>query len=126
MMGITSQNTSPKVGLKIYIEDYLNYWSTHPRELQFTFLSLAKIMSSEAIWKEMESYLEYTTGFFEKMLSEGIRCGEFKNHDTSSRALLLASSLDGITPYIIMCKNLTRQTIIESFIQTLISEIEEE
>lgn len=117
-------NISPAEGLKEYIEKYLEHWKKHPRELQFTFLSLFKILSQKEMWGEMESYSDQTIDFFRNMLTKGIRCGEFKQHDVESRALAMAFSLDGATPYLMMNKHLTSEKITYHLVQMYISEIE--
>jgi AcrR family transcriptional regulator len=114
---------SPTEGLKFYIKEYLKYWSNHARELQFTFLSLYKIMSNKEVWTEMESYLNYITNFYNEMLVFGIAQGELKEHDTYSRAIAIASSLDGITPYLIMSKEFTSNKVADLLIKTYINEI---
>lgn len=123
LMEITLKNHSPTEGLKFYIKEYLKYWNNHPRELQFTFLSLYKIMSNKGMWKEMVDYFDSITNFYNEMLLSGITCGELKEHDTLSRAIAIASSLDGVTPYLIMCKDLTSDKVAEIFIRTYINEI---
>ncbi len=111
-------------GLKTYIISYLKHWSNHPRELKFTFLSIFKILSFEEMWPEMDKYINSLREFFKEMLLSGVNSGEFKKHDVDSRALALAASLDGSTPYLIMCENLTYSSIAEKLIKTFITEIE--
>jgi len=123
-METAKTNTSPCEGLKIYIKEYLQYWAVHPKEIQFTFLSLFKIMARKDLWPEMEEYFNYVTGFFREMFSGGIKKGEFKEHDVISRAAAIAASLDGVTPYLFMVKDLTHNDIADSFIMTFIHEIE--
>lgn len=123
-MEICRKNPSPVKGLKKYVQAYLKHWSTHPGELKFTFLSLFKIMSQEELWPEMDSYFKYVTGFFSEMLSAGIEQGELIEHDTASRAIAMASSLDGITPYLTMCKGLSIKKTADKLIRTFIGEIE--
>jgi AcrR family transcriptional regulator len=117
-------NTSPAAGLKYYIREYLKYWQKHPRELQFTFLSIFKIMSKKEMWIDMEDYLNFLIDFFDTMLSSAIRLGELKQHNTNSRALALASSLDGVTPYLHLSKKFNSNSIADGLIETYISEIE--
>jgi hypothetical protein len=90
----------------------------------FTFLSLAKVLSTQDMWVEMEHYLNQVVGFYEEMLSNGISRQELKEHDCSTRAVALVSSLDGITPYLIMCKGITHTKLAEKFIDIYIREIE--
>jgi AcrR family transcriptional regulator len=124
LMELSRNIKSPVEGLKLYIKEYLKHWSNHSRELQFTFLSLYKIMSNRETWIEMESYLNYVINFYNEMLSSGIAHGELKKHDTKSRAIAMASSLDGVTPYLIMNKSLTYKNVANRFIHTYITEIE--
>lgn len=123
LMEISQKIKSPTEGLKFYIKEYLKYWSNHTRELQFTFLSLYKILSNKEMWTGMESYLNYIANFYKEMLASGIARGELKKHDTYSRAIAMASSLDGITPYLIMSKGFTSNKVANLLIQTFINEI---
>jgi len=123
LMEISRKIKSPTEGLKFYMKEYLKYWENHTRELQFTFLSLYKIMSNREIWTEMESYLNYITNFYKEMLASGIAHGELKEHNTYSRAIAIASSLDGITPHLIMSKGFTSDIVADLLIQTYINEI---
>lgn len=124
LVEICKQNNSPTEGLKKYISEYLAYWHAHPAELQFTFLSIFKIMSYKEMWADMNSYLKYFTDFFSEMLQKAIDCNELKQHNTESKALAMASSLDGITTYLMMYEDSSMIEIAKQLIETFIGELE--
>ncbi|MCP4135073.1 MAG: TetR/AcrR family transcriptional regulator [bacterium] len=117
-------NPSPVSGLKEYIRDYLFHWAAHPVELEFSFLSLAKTMSSKEMWPVMDEYLNMVIAFYEDLLNHGILRGELKKHDTNSRAVALASAMDGVTGYLVICKKITPEKTTNQFIDVYITEIE--
>lgn len=110
-------------GLKKYINRYLNHWNKHIKELEFTFLSLTKILNNEAMWVEIEDYAKLMTSFLESLFIKGIIAGKLKKHDTMSRAIALFSALDGITVYLAMSNNFTVEQAISHFEKVFIDEI---
>ncbi|MCG8570223.1 MAG: TetR/AcrR family transcriptional regulator [Spirochaetes bacterium] len=118
-----NRNLSSAQGIKNYFYDYLEYWIKNPQQLEFFFLSHAKIISNKLLWSEMDSYFNKTVDFFEKLLINGLKRGEFIDHNTKARAIALTTSLDGITGYLIMCKDLDFKQIAQYYTQLYIDEI---
>ncbi len=110
-------------GMKYFIDSYISYWSKHQRELVFVFLSTARILSDLHLWAHINDYSEKMTEFYEFMLLKGIDSGEFKYHDAKARAVALFSSMDGITPYLVMSKGITAQKTAAQFYDLFIEEI---
>ena len=71
----------------------------------------------------MENYLNLLTGFYQGLLAAGVDAGELRHHDTQARAIAMASSLDGITPYLIVCQQVNYKWMAEELIETFIKEI---
>lgn len=115
---------SPVRGLKTYIREYLAHWAVHPRELVFTFLSLAKALSTVEMWPVMEEYFEDTVGFYEALFTKGIENGEFAPHESRARAVALACALDGIAAYPVMCPSVKPEKTARQLIDVFIGEIE--
>jgi AcrR family transcriptional regulator len=123
LMNKVLKNPGAIDGLKTFIHSYLKHWAKHPKELVFTFLSLSKMVAQAVLWKEMEYYFEGMVLFYESLLIKGIESGEFRTHDTKSRAVILFSSIDGILAYLIMNKTLTVEKASEYFNELFINDI---
>jgi AcrR family transcriptional regulator len=124
MMEKARAEKNPVDGLKRYILNYLKHWKNHPKEMVFSFLSLAKMIADKTLWKSMAQYTSETVAFYEFMLKKGIENKLLKNHDTGSRALLLFTSLDGIIGYLIMDENLSVTGLSKDFYNIFIKELE--
>lgn len=117
-------NESPVKGLTNYITNYLTYWSNHPKEMSFIFLSLSKFLNAEQMWPEFDiEYISNMISFYEGLLSKGIECNELKKHDTKGRAKILFSSLDGVIGYLVMSKSMETEETIEQYINFFIKDI---
>jgi len=114
---------SPVNGLKNYIHDYISHWENHPNELVFTFLSLAKVLSTKEMWVNMNQYVIQTTDFFKNLLKKGIEAGELLEHDYDARSIAITASLDGIVGYTTTCESLKSDDISKKFISIFIDEI---
>lgn len=106
-----------------YIRSYLKHWEMHIKELEFTFLSLSKVLANEALWGEIEDYSKQMTSFFKSLFIKGTVQSVFKKHDPLSRAILLFSSLDGITGYMVMSSNFSSERASKHFEKVFIEEI---
>lgn len=124
LMNRAGKNKSPVEGLKIFIREYLKHWSKNSTALQFTFLSLYKIMANKHMWPAMEDYYAGNTAFFRQMLQAAIECKELKVHDTESKSIAMAFALDGVTPYLVMSNELTYVNVSRQIINGLLSELE--
>lgn len=123
MMEKAKTYNNPIDALKIFINDYLSYWPEHTRELQFTFLSIYKMIPQKIMWNEITQYTKNMTSFLESLFIKGIISGKFIKHDPKSRAITLFSALDGITAYLIMNENFSVQSAAENFEKVFISDI---
>ena len=115
MMETAKNSNSIKAGLSRYIEDYLTYWHSRPRELVFFFLSMAKALPDSALWPLYGEYTEYLLDFFTNLYEQGINSGELKPQTARVSALALVSALDGVLAYLIMDDKLSLKEVTEMF-----------
>lgn len=122
---LQSSKSNPNVsdGLKFFINEYLNYWTSHIRELQFTFLTFNKMIREEKTWDDLSDYSKKITSFFEGMFIKGIMSGVFIKHNPKSRAVALFSALQGITPFLVMNKDFKTANAVEYLCSVFIDEI---
>ena len=123
MIAEAKTNSNVVDALKNFIRDYLNYWSEHTRELQFTFLSLYKMIPQKEMWNDIKDYTKKMTSFYESLFIKGIMSSRFIKHDPKSRAITLFSALDGIMAYLVMNENFSVETALENFEKVFISDI---
>ncbi len=116
-------DANPSKGLSDFIDKFLTFWSNHPHEMAFIMLSLSKFLEKEEMWSDMNMYSQNMILFYEGLLQKGIECGEFRTHDTRSRATILFSSLDGIISYIVMSESMDTRDTIEHFKNFFIKDI---
>jgi AcrR family transcriptional regulator len=116
-------NQSPSKGLEEFIQAYLSHWAKHPRELVFTFLSLAKVLKVKEMWPSMETYREMMVSFYRDLLKAGVEAEELKEHDSGSRALAIFAALDGVTGYLVVCDSLKVEATAWAFIKTFIEDL---
>lgn len=102
---------SPARALRFYIQHYLKYWMDHPKHLTFFFLSTTRVLADIKIWGLYEQLAEETICFFQRLLAQGIKSGEFESHDTRARATVLMSSLDGVAGYLIIDRRLNYRSV---------------
>lgn len=115
MMQEALQKTSVSEGLCGYIENYLNYWMDHEKEMVFYILSFVKLLDNPALWKMYANYTESTIGFYRELFQRGINSGEFIPHSAYESAVALMAAVDGIVMYVMMDKKLDIKKIIEIF-----------
>ena len=120
----TAAVDNPVEALTLYIREYLHHWSTHEKELAFTFLTMTKIISCREMWPQMEDYSTGVVAFYESLFKKGIEKGLLRHHDTAARALTLMAALDGITAYLVMGHTFPLEKTVEHFLVTYIGDIE--
>ncbi len=108
-------------GLAVYITQYLTYWTQHPRELSFIFLTMTKTISNQNLWHLYDGYTSQMIAFFEEIYRKGISAGEFKMFNVRSASITLIAALDGIIGYLVLDKNLQLEKTIGDFIETFIT-----
>jgi AcrR family transcriptional regulator len=123
LMTKAQENENPLEGLKQYIKAYIQHWETHPKELTFTFLSLTKMMQSKDMMPMIESYADLMTEFFGSLFRKGISKKKFREHNYVSRAVSIFATLNGITAYVAMNRNLTAGQVADHIIEVYINEI---
>jgi AcrR family transcriptional regulator len=116
---IKSCNTNSEM-LSTYIDKYIRYWSIHPKEMQFYFLSMTKAFQNESFKSLFENYTEYMLDFFEAIYKSGIEKDEFIIGNARDRAFALISALDGSVAYIHLDTKLSLDSIIKMFCQLYI------
>ncbi len=114
---------SPAEGLRFFVRESLRHWSLHQKELVFVFLSNSRMLSKIELWKQIASYSEHMLQFYEFMFLKGIDMNEFVFHDAKSRAIALFAAIDGISPYLVMSKDITAQSAAKSIEEVYINPI---
>jgi AcrR family transcriptional regulator len=102
-------------GLLWYIQDYLEYWKDHRREMAFYILSFAKLLDNPSLWQMYENYTEKSLTFFQGLYQRGIDSGEFVPHSAYQSALTFMSAVDGVVMYLMMDKNLDLGNVVSTF-----------
>jgi AcrR family transcriptional regulator len=95
-------NESITESLKQYINDYLEYWNNHKRELKLYFLTMNEAFSDSRI---MQLYKESTSqifNYFESIFKKGIEMNIFKSFNPLSHAISIISCLDGFLGYLLI------------------------
>ena len=115
MMRKASQKPVASEGLCWYIENYVNYWLSHSREMTFYMLSYVKLLDNPSLWEMYASYTKSTIAFFQDFYQRGIDAGEFVPHSAYESALALMAAVDGILMYLMMDKDLDVENIIGIF-----------
>lgn len=110
-----AQKPSAVDGLLGYIENYLEYWLDHRREMVFYILSFAKLIDNASLWQMYENYTENSLSFFQDLYQRGIDSGDFVPHSASESALTFMSAVDGVVIYLMMDKNLNLEKVISTF-----------
>ena len=91
---------SPRLKLKTYISEYLDYWSQSRKELAFIFISIAKSIFEPELFKAYEQYISQTVDSLAAVYRSGIEQGELIEHDCRAQALALCAALDGVSLYL--------------------------
>lgn len=110
-------------GLRFFIRGSLRHWAMHQRELVFIFLSNSRMLSKIELWKQIAGYSGKMLQFYEFLFLKGIDSGELTYHDARSRAIALFGAMDGITPYLVMSKEITAQIAANSIEDVYITPI---
>ncbi|HOD15937.1 MAG TPA: TetR/AcrR family transcriptional regulator [Spirochaetota bacterium] len=124
-MGEAMADPDPARGLAGYIRNYLSYWTGHPRELSFVFLTMIKTMASEQFRHLYRGYTTQMTDFFNTIYLTGITSKRFRSFNTRSASLALMAALDGIIGYLIIDAELVLEQTIEDFTETFITTYKE-
>ena len=114
---------SPDAGLRQYMRRSLAHWVAHPEVVAFTFLSWSKMLSLPSITPMTNAYLGDAVAFFEGQLLRGIDAGEYRPHDTRTRALALMNALDGVSVYLITDPELTAEAVADDFARLFLDEV---
>ena len=118
-----AMNASTAVeGLSLYINNYLSYWATHPRELSFVFLTFQKTLSNDEISNIYNGYTTQYITFFSALYQKGIDKNEFKTFKVKSAACALLAALDGVIGYIVLDNTLTLEQSIKDFNEVFINQ----
>jgi AcrR family transcriptional regulator len=115
-----AQKPSAIDGLLGYIQNYLEYWQAHRREMVFYILSFAKLIDNPSLWQMYENYTEKSLAFFQDLYQKGIDSGDFVPHSAYESALTFLSALDGVVIYLMMDKNLELKEVISTFQDRLV------
>jgi AcrR family transcriptional regulator len=114
---------SPSEKLRTYITRYLNYWSTHSKELVFNYLSISKSLANPQFFAPFEEYASGTINALETIYRDGVKNNEFRQHDSKARSLALCVALDGVTMYLNTSKRLKLEDIINNFLQVFVKDL---
>ncbi len=106
-----------------FIAQYLEYWSSHPREVAFFFLSFSKVLSSAKLWALYEEYCHVIRPFICGLYNRGMESGLFRAHDADRQALALLAALEGVLGYMIVDRELDSKQVIRSFQQFFVYEL---
>lgn len=120
-MGEAMADPDPALGLAGYIRNYLTYWTGHPRELSFVFLTMIKAMASEQFQSLYRGFTTQMTGFFNSIYARGMAEGKFRSFNTQSASIALMAALDGIIGYLVIDADLLLEQTIGNFIETFIT-----
>lgn len=120
-MGEAMANPDPAEGLAGYIRSYLTYWTGHPRELSFVFLTMTKTMLNKNFQLLYKGYSSQMTGFFDSIYQKGIADGKFRSFNTPGASTALMAALDGIIGYLVVDAELLLERTINEFIDTFIT-----
>lgn len=123
MMEKAVKSESPTEGLKTYIFKYVDFWSKHPKQVAFVFLSMIKALDNKEMWISYEGYILALVDFFESIINKGIAKKEFKKCEAKEIAVALAASLDGLISYVIMSKKITAKVVSTSIFNSIVKPI---
>jgi AcrR family transcriptional regulator len=108
-------------GLTAYVTRYIRYWTGHPREMSFIFLTMAKSVSEERFARCYHGYTGQIVGFLDGLYRQGIASGEFNEMNSQSVSIALMAALDGIIGYIVLDDTLDPGSTIDAFIATFVT-----
>lgn len=102
MMQQAATIASATEALSEIITRYLSYWNAHRTETAFYFLSMVKAPSLPHLAGLYEGYTSQMVSFYRQIFARGLASGEFRDHDSTARALSLAVALDGALGYLLV------------------------
>lgn len=121
IMTAASKTASAAKGLTAYITRYMRYWTSHPREMSFIFLTMAKSVTKERFARLFHGYAGQIIGFLDALYCQGIASGEFRSMNSRSVSIALMAALDGIIGYIVLDGTLDLKATIDDFITVFIT-----
>lgn len=107
------ENKSALNGLESYIEEYLHYWTEHPRELSFFFLSMSRSFESELLMGYYKEYVKDSTDFFVGMFQKAADGKEAEIPDPEAYGITLMGALDGVLTYVMVHPDMELITLTE-------------
>jgi AcrR family transcriptional regulator len=120
-MNEAMNSSDPSEALAGYIRNYLTYWTGHPRELSFVYLTMTKTMANRQFQRFFKGYTLQMSGFFDSIYRLGVEQGMFRSFNTQSVAITLMAALDGIIGYLVIDADLALDRVIENFIDSFIT-----
>lgn len=96
-----------------FIEEYLNYWNQHRRELILYFMTMNEALGNPIILKSYRDSTKETFGFFREQFEKGWQQGVLKNCDAYARAVSMISCMDGYLGYLLIDPELKPERIIQ-------------
>ncbi|WP_342438759.1 TetR/AcrR family transcriptional regulator [Paenibacillus sp. FSL L8-0436] len=110
-------NSSVMDGLRQYIQEYLNYWASRPRELSFFFLSMSKALQAPALMEYYREYVNQSTAFLVGMFQKAVESGEADLKDPEAYGISLMGALDGVVSYVMIHPEEDVELLVERFEQ---------
>ncbi len=120
-MGEAMADPDAADGLAGYIRNYLTYWTGHPHELSFVFLTMTKTILNENFQYLYKGYTSQMTAFFDSIYLKGITERRFKSFNPHSASIALMAALDGIIGYLAIDADLLLEQTINDFIESFIT-----
>ena len=114
------ESDSPLAGLREYLRGHLAYWANHPKEVVFTFLSLAKFITNPELWLVYNEYYSEMTSRFKGLLELAVERGELRKHDSQAVATMILAALDGCIGYLICVNSVDTESLYNQFESALI------
>jgi AcrR family transcriptional regulator len=87
-------------GLRRYIRDYVEFWVSHPREMAFFFLTMAKAFDMPVTKELYASYYQQMQARFAGLFERAVEEGALQRHDAMAQAVALLAALDGVLGYL--------------------------
>ncbi len=123
-MQVAQSIADPLEAFRNFIKDYLSYWSSHEKELAFTFLTMAKMLAQKNMWPLIDEYSNEMIRFYESILKKSKKARKLPKKDLTARATILFSALDGASGYAIMCDSLSIEKMTDQFITVFLGDIQ--
>jgi AcrR family transcriptional regulator len=123
IMHSASRSASAQKAVQILISRYVMHWVQHPTELAFYFLSMVKAITLPRLQHVYDGYSETMIQFYQQLFIKGMQSGEFRRHDSYSRALALAMALDGAVGYLMIDKKANPKNFIHHLITQFVQDI---